>query len=344
MNTHTGRLTADRAAGSDGGIRTLARPVDDRPHASANRRIAFGDRTVEPVLAAPDDPPGERWLAAVALGGRGRYGAAWALLAPLVRDPGVPAAIRAHAAVTRASHLRQLGGHLPARRWDGLGLALAGSRSPARPAAGFSLFDAAATETAAAADADPDSADPDAADAAGARVDALLGLAADALGPAEPDLTERLLAAAEPLVAAHLSWRPTVRLSWIRAELALARDRPDAALRYAERGIGGARAAGAVRHQVKSELVALVARSCVGEPVYPALRALCDRSSAAGIHSLEWPMTLLLARFAGPGDARAAAGHRDRYHQLLSTIRRGCDPQGRLVLDRSPWVSALDNP
>lgn len=314
--------------------------------------MAFGDGTAEPVGAGSTGPPGERWLAAVALGGRGRYGAAWSLLAPLVRDPATPAAIRAHAAVTRASHLRQLGGHLPARRWDGLGLALAGRvptiahRGRADPfTADPFAFQRGAEPGAAGRDpAGRDPAEWDAADAAGACVDALLGLAADALGSAELDLAERLLLAAEPRVAAHPSWRPSVRLSWIRAELALSRDRPDAALRHAERGLAGARAVGAVRHQVKSELVALVARSCSGEAVYPALRELCDRTSEAEIRSLEWPITLLLARFAGPGDARAAARHRDRYHQLLTSVRLGCDPQGRSVLARSPWVSTVGNP
>lgn len=257
----------------------------------------------------------------MALGGRGRYGAAFALLDPLVRDPVVPDAIRAHAAVTRASHLRQLGSHRWARRWDGLGLSLAARAAPDPSGP------------------DPIGPDPIGRDVAAARADALLGLAADALGLVELELSERLLTAAEPVVAAHPSWRPGVRLSWIRAELALARDEPGTARKHAERGLAVARAAGAVRHQVKSELVALVARSCVGDPVYGVLEMLSQRASAAGLYSLEWPIALLLTRLPGPGGTARHARHRARYHELLTEIRLGCDPQGRLVLDRSPWVS-----
>lgn len=56
----------------------------------------------------------------MALGGRGRYAAAAALLEPLVRgrDP----VIAALAAATRAAHLRQVGGHAAARRLDAAGL------------------------------------------------------------------------------------------------------------------------------------------------------------------------------------------------------------------------------
>jgi hypothetical protein len=295
------------------------------------RRSAFGDRPEVPPRVGTSgvgDPPEQRWLAAVVLGGRGRYGAAWALLEPMVHCPCVPAVVRAHAAVTRASHLRQLGGHRMARRWDGVGLAAALS---------------------AASGGVPEEVGPDGPglDSAAARVDALLGLAADAVGLAEFALAERLLGQVEPLAAAHPSWRPKVRLHWIRAELALSVDEPGVALEQAERALAVSREAGATRHEVKSQLVRVVARSCVGEPpekLYRSLEDLTERAIGTRLNSLEWPIRLLLGQMAGPWDAGHTPVHRTRYAQLLAEIRQSCDPIGRLVLDRSPWVAAAFGP
>lgn len=289
-------------------------------------RSAFGDTPERSSVIDPGDPPELRWLAAVVLGGRGSYGAAWALLEPVVFSRTAPGAVRAHAAVTRASHLRQLGGHRSARRWDGLGLALAcaahGGESDELDG-GFGL------------------------DSAAARIDALLGLAADALGLAEFALSERLLQRVEPLARAHPSWRPAVRLHWIRGELALAAGEPHVALEHAEAAVTLARDAGGTRHEVKSLLVRVVARSCVGEApreVYRSLEDLTERASGSRLNSLEWPIRLLLGQMAGSWDHGHTPVHRARYRHLLATIRQACDPIGRLVLDRSPWVAPAFGP
>ncbi|MCU1653655.1 MAG: hypothetical protein JWQ60_4804, partial [Pseudonocardia sp.] len=101
------------------------RRVFETAGAVALVRIAFGDRPEAPIVVHPGDPAEQRWLAAVALGARGRYAAAATLLDGVSGRSGATRTVRAHAAVTRAAHLRQSGGHLAARRWDGLGLALA---------------------------------------------------------------------------------------------------------------------------------------------------------------------------------------------------------------------------
>jgi hypothetical protein len=303
------------------------------------------------------DPPAVRWAAAAALGGRGRYGAAYALLDGLVRDPSAPLAVRAHAAVTRASHLRQLGGHGPARRWDGMGLALATAALQATaPTSRVASHIQGAPRTGPAVCQDhrgyakPPGAAHGVADAEGslmgfdataARIDAVLGLAADALGLLELGLSGRLLDEIGRDALAHPSWRPEVRLYWIRAELALCTDDPRRAREEAERAVALARAAGAVRHQVKSELVTLVARSVLEGPVGPvrdALEELSERARLAHLSSLEWPTRLLLTRLCGPEERERADRHLAGYHQLLRHVRGGCDPFGRLVLDRSPWV------
>nr|WP_249262770.1 hypothetical protein [Mycobacterium bohemicum] len=116
---------------------------------------AFGERPERWPLPTAATPA-QMWLRAVACGGQGRYGAAYRDLAALRRIGSGPLVSLAHS--TQGSFLRQLGWHTVARGWDGRALALAG--------------------------ADPE-----------ARADALIGLAADALGvgrfPAAATLAER---------------------------------------------------------------------------------------------------------------------------------------------------------
>jgi len=312
-------------------------------------RIAFGDRPDAQLHLRPGDPPEWHWLAAVALGARGRYAAAAALLDGLLsgfldapgpgRDPGsaparrvVPPPLRAHAAVTRAAHLRQLGGHLAARRFDGRGLALA-TLPDARPAAHR-------PETADPGEPDPGQSEPGL-DRAAARVDAILGLAADAIGLADPALADRLLRAAEPLAFEHPSWRPGVRWHWVRAELALSRDRPAEAVGWARRALVAASGAGATRHVVKSELVLAVAEAGAGTPtgqMVATFAGLSERTRRSGLWSLEWPILLQLANLVGPVDPLGAHTYRREAAQIVGTIRRHSDPIARYVLDRSPWV------
>lgn len=116
---------------------------------------AFGDRPDLVVRQVPDDPR-ERWLAAVVLGGQGRYAAAAAVLDELLAHPDPELA--ALACATLASHRRQLGGHANARILDAAGHA----RLAGLP------------------------------DLAQARSDVLLGLAADAVGGARLAEARRL--------------------------------------------------------------------------------------------------------------------------------------------------------
>lgn len=214
-------------------------------------------------------PAGERWLAAVALGGQGRFAAAATLLRALLTDPATPTGWAAHAAVTLAAHRRQQGGHAPARRLDARGLRLA----------------AAARDTAAC---------PDGTDPAAARVDALVGLAADALGLGDP-VAARLLDAAEAV--GHPSWRTAVRIGWVRAELALYGGRAAQGLEPAERALDRARAVGARRHVVKSRLVLAVVRA-VAHPNGAAiaeLDAVADTADEEGLLPLVAPARLAAA-------------------------------------------------
>src|SRR6187399_3570674 len=86
---------------------------------------AFGDAPgLWPLPAATT--PTELWLRAVAAGGQGRYGAALTDLDALLRT-NTRGALASLGRSTRASFLRQLGGHRAARGWDGRAWACAGS-------------------------------------------------------------------------------------------------------------------------------------------------------------------------------------------------------------------------
>lgn len=218
---------------------------------------AFGDAPGTWPLPAAVTPR-QRWLRAVAAGGQGRYGSALAELAALYRQPPGPLASLAHS--TRASFLRQLGWHDAARGWDGRAAALAGD-------------------------------DPE------ALADALIGLAADALGVGRFAASQRALdRVAEVLPDAEPARLP-VRFAWVSAELAMARGDGAAAVRHAETGVGVAAALGSTRHAVKSDVVLAAALCCSGD--LEASRRVADAALQAterhGLIPLRWALASLLA-------------------------------------------------
>ena len=202
---------------------------------------AFGNQPGRWPLPSAGTPH-QLWLRAVGAGGQGRYGSARNDLATLLRSaPADHLASLAHS--TQASFLRQLGWHRLARGWDGRALALAG-------------------------------ADPEAA------ADALIGLAADALGVGRLAVAATLLSRAEPFVAEAPQRRLSVRRAWVAAELAMAAGDGAAAVRNAELGVELAATTvdGSARHSAKSEVV-LAAALCSAGAV--------DRARAVGAAALE---------------------------------------------------------
>src|SRR6478735_8964866 len=139
---------------------------------------AFGDDPGRWPLPAARSAE-ELWLRAVAAGGQGRYASAYADLANVRRVQGVGRlASLAHS--THASFLRQLGWHDEARGWDGRALAIAGA-------------DAEST------------------------ADALIGLAADALGVGRFAASSAALGRVRGLLDGGPP-RLAVRLAWVSAE------------------------------------------------------------------------------------------------------------------------------
>ena len=205
----------------------------------------------------------QHWHRAVAAGGQGRYAAGLADLDDLgrARDGGPCSSL---ALSTRASFLRQLGWHDRARGWDALALARAGAD----------------------ADAFVD-----------ARVDAVIGLAADALGVGRFALSDRLLARAHELADGRTSERLPVRLAWVSAELAMVTGRGVDAVGHAERAVVLAGALTSARHAVKSDVVLAAALCCAG--TIERSRDVADAALVAaerhGLVPLTWALACLLA-------------------------------------------------
>ncbi|MGA5464147.1 hypothetical protein [Mycobacterium sp. NPDC050041] len=250
------------------------------PPASALRRAAFGDDPGRWPLPSAGDTQG-RWLRAVAAGGQGRYGAALADLAVVCRSPSAPLVSLAHS--TRASFLRQLGGHADARHWDGRALVLAGG-------------------------------DPE------ARADALTGLAADALGTGRFALSARLLNQVRTEADAAASARPLIRLGWVSAELAMARGDGDAAVDHARRAVAAAAPFGSTRHAVKSKVILAAALCSAGgvDDARPVADAALADADAAGLIPLQWALACLLADIGSATlTAERVAAVRDRSADIV---------------------------
>lgn len=237
--------------------------------AAIDRRLAaaaFGNRPGDWPLPAATTA-NQLWLRAVAAGGQGRYGSAYRDLAVLRRS-GTAGRLVSLAHSTHGSLLRQLGWHLLARRWDGRALALAG--------------------------ADPE-----------ARADALIGLAADALGVGRFAAAATLLSRAD--LALDLAETPgpvpdrlAVRRQWVGAELAMASGDGQSAVRHAEDAVELSRGSGpiaaSVRHRVKSDVVLAAALCGAGsiERARAVAEAALDATGQSGLIPLRWATACLL--------------------------------------------------
>lgn len=238
--------------------------------------------------------PRQLWLRAVAAGGQGRFATARADLAALLGNPpaGPLAPLVSLAHSTRGSFLRQLGWHSLARGCDGRALAHAGD--------------------------DPGDLE--------ARADALIGLAADALGVGRFAASAALLARAAELpdpvtMPAH---RLAVRRAWVTAELAMATGDGATAVRRAEQA--EELTTGSARHRVKSDMVLASALCCDGN--VDRARAVADAALGAaeafGLVPLQWALASLLIDIGSP--TRTLREIRDiRASRAALVGRRGGD-------------------
>jgi len=244
---------------------------------------AFGDDPGRWPLPAASTPE-ELWLRAVVAGGQGRYASGYADLATLRRAHRFGAlASLAHS--TQASFLRQLGWHDKARGWDGQALAVAGDHDDE------------------------------------ARCDALIGLAADALGVGRFTASAAALTRARDLLD-DAPGRLPVRLAWVSAELAMATGDGAAAVAHAEQAVAHADAFGSARHRAKSDVVHAAALCSDGQ--IERSRALADSALEAtlrlGLVPLAWATASLLAEIgSGNHTAEEVVGIRG---ECADTVRR----------------------
>jgi hypothetical protein len=218
--------------------------------------VAFGDDPGRWPLPAARTPQ-QLWLRAVAAGGQGRYAIARADLDALSRGRSTGPLVSL-AQSTHASFLRQLGWHAQARGFDGRALLLA-------------------------------RADPEAGG------DALIGLAADALGMGRFAASACALRRAADTVAESALPRLRVRLAWVTAELAMVSGHGPA-VASAERAVEEAGRLGSARHTIKSQVVLAAALCSAGDA--NASRRVAEAALAAtedhGMIPLRWALASLL--------------------------------------------------
>jgi tetratricopeptide (TPR) repeat protein len=251
---------------------------------ASGERAAFHGRPgtgVEPLeraalLATERNLPAEslaaRWLLAVCQSAAGRFGQALDALGgllPVAAD--APAERRVFGALgeaTLASIFRQLGRHGDAQGHDEVALRLSDSSGEA----GF---------------------------------DALLGLAADAVGRDQAADARDHLAAASALADGHVEWwRQRVRVGWVQAEVALLEGRPDDAVVSAAAAVERAEQAGAPRHVAKGLLFQGVSLVEAGrhEEAAAILRRGGLLAESLGTLPLLWPARAVLGALVGDSD------------------------------------------
>jgi hypothetical protein len=251
--------------------------------------LAFGREAGDPAEAETE--AGRAWLRAVAEAGRGRFAAARALTGTVEHGPFASAA-----RCLEASMLRQSGRHRAASTPDGAALVAAS---------------ALAEHT-------------DARLAGALRVDATVGLAADALGVGRFALAARLLARAD----AHLElarsaqvdegkddpwWmlpRAELRREWVAAELAVYSGDAGGAARALPLLLAADPGAGKPRHHAKTLLIAASAAAGAGDLDRCSELALAGYSIAAegGMHPLQWAGAKLVIALSAEGQAHCSAG------------------------------------
>jgi tetratricopeptide (TPR) repeat protein len=284
---------------------------------AAGERAAFHGRPaagVDPLRSAVElavrdgleaEAAGAGWLLGVCLSSTGRYGPALGVLEPLVAPADGPEVrmLGALAAATVASVHRQLGRHTVAQGYDEGAL----EASEGAGEAGF---------------------------------DALLGLAADAVGLGESPLAaDRLAEAAELAEGRSDWWRQRVRLDWVRAEVALLEGRPEDAVGLAHAAVELAEHSGAPRHVAKGLLFQGVAQVEAGRPDEAAatLRRAALLAESLGTVPLLWPVRAMLA-------ALLAEREPVESERCMVAARRALETIAADLPDdlRADWVARAD--
>lgn len=270
-----------------------------------------GGRTAEATAAT--------WLLGVAQASRGKFGTALTLLggvmgplrAALAGDETAPELrlFGALGAATVASVHRQLGRHTVAWDFDALGLTAA----DAIPGLDEAVFDCR------------------------------LGLASDAVGLGELDIANTELSVAAGLAEAHPDWwRQRVRLDWVRAEIALLGEDPEAAQEAAAEAIDRAELAKAPRHVAKGLLFLGVAQAQSGSPdTLTTLRRAATLAEQLGTTPLIWPARALVGAMLVEEDPGTSAHSLQGARSAVLSIAGDLPDDVREEWLRRPDIEAL---
>jgi hypothetical protein len=135
-----------------------------------------------------------------------------------------------------------------------------------------------------------------------AAADALIGLAADALGVGRLAAAATLLSRAEPIVAEAPRHRLSIRRAWVAAELAMAAGDGAAAVRNAELAVELAATTVSARHRAKSDVV-MAAALCSAGAVDRARTlgaATLELTGRLSLVPLRWAVACLLVDIGSP--------------------------------------------
>jgi tetratricopeptide (TPR) repeat protein len=167
----------------------------------------------------------------------------------------------------------------------------------------------------------------------GAAIEAMTGLAADAVGLQDALTATTMVAQAQSLLdrvsadpaSAPTWWRHQVRLHWVQCEVALLSSDPVTALQRANEALSVAEVAAAPRHVAKSLLFKAVSQIDAGEreQAIPNLRRSLMLSTTMGFLAVAWPTHAVLAAVLQPSDPEAARGHFAAAAQITRTLGRG---------------------
>lgn len=171
----------------------------------------------------------------------------------------------------------------------------------------------------------------------GSAVEALTGLAADAVGMQDPLTAATMLAQGRSLLArvsadptsAPTWWRHRVRVEWVACEVSLLQSRHEDALAHARAALETAEAGNAPRHVAKSLLFLAVAQIETGQrdAAVPLLKRCLMLSASMGFLAVAWPAHAVLAALLKDTDQHAAHSHFVKASAIIDTLREGLTGQ-----------------
>jgi hypothetical protein len=167
----------------------------------------------------------------------------------------------------------------------------------------------------------------------GAAIEAMTGLAADAVGLQDALTASTMIAQGQSLLdrvsaepaSAPTWWRHQVRLNWVQCEVALLGNDPEGALTHSEQALQHAEIAAAPRHVAKSLLFVAVRQIDAGQRdrAIPNLRRSLMLSTTMGFQAVAWPTHAVLAALLRTNDPQVSHEHFVAASAITEELRRG---------------------